>query len=54
MEEGEEKEKKERKKKRREKSLWGRKVSLGLNLPHWLCHRLQLLGAIKAELRVSL
>jgi hypothetical protein len=26
---------------------WGRRVSLGLDFPFWLCHRSQLLGAIK-------
>jgi hypothetical protein len=32
--------------KKGKKSPWGRRVSLGLNLPCWLCSRLQLLGAI--------
>jgi hypothetical protein len=36
-----------RKKKRREKLLWGRRISPGLDLPCWLCHGSQLLGAIK-------
>jgi hypothetical protein len=38
---------KKQQKKRREKSLWGRKVSLGLDTPCWLCHESQLLRAIK-------
>jgi hypothetical protein len=44
MEEGEEK---ESKKKRRKKLPWGRRVSLGLDLPCWLCSRSQLLTTIK-------
>jgi hypothetical protein len=45
MEEG--KEKGKRGKKGRDKLPWGRRVSLGLDFPFWLCHRSQLLGAIK-------
>jgi hypothetical protein len=45
IEEGEEKERK--KKRRNKKSLWGRRVSWGLDPPCWLCSRLQLLGAVK-------
>jgi hypothetical protein len=45
MEEGEEKERE--KKKKRKKLPWGRRVSLGPELPCWLCNGSQLLGAIK-------
>jgi hypothetical protein len=45
---GEEKEReKKRGKKKRKKSPRGRRVSLGLDPPCWLCRGLQLLGAIK-------
>jgi hypothetical protein len=44
MEDGKKEKKKE---KRREKSLWGKRVSLGLDSPCLWCHRSQLLGAIK-------
>jgi hypothetical protein len=43
----EEDEEKERKKKRRKKSLWGRRFSLGLEPPCWLCNGSPLLGTIK-------
>jgi hypothetical protein len=53
MEEGGEKERKNKKK--RKKSLWRRRVfSPELDLPYWLCSGSLLLGAIKADLRVSL
>jgi hypothetical protein len=34
-------------KKMREKLPWGRRVFPGLDPPCWVCHRLQLLSAIK-------
>jgi hypothetical protein len=48
MGEGEEKEIKKK------KSPWGRRISLGLGPPCWLHHGSQLLGELKADLRVSL
>jgi hypothetical protein len=42
MEKGQEKERK-----KKEKLPWERRFSLGLDLPCWLCHRSQLLSAIK-------
>jgi hypothetical protein len=41
-----------KKTKRREKSPWRRKVSPGLDLPCWLCHGSQLLGAFKGLFKV--
>jgi hypothetical protein len=43
----EEEEEKEKKKRERNKSPGGRRISLGLDLLCWLCHRSQLLCAIK-------
>jgi hypothetical protein len=43
----EEEEENERKKNRRKKLAWGRRASLGLDPPCWLCSSSQLLGAIK-------
>jgi hypothetical protein len=47
LEGGKRREGKKKRKEDRKKSLWERRVSLGLDLPFWLCSGLQLLDAIK-------